>query len=368
MRTLLFITGMILFFTACHHQGEEKDVPQYRLQGEYIIIPEGSAIGSKLKTDTASRAAYRQEIYSAARITAIPTKYAEIAPPFNGRIMASFITLGQNVIPGTPLFSINAPDFTDAQKLYLQAKQQYMLAEKEYKRQHDLLDHGVGVQRDMEAAKTNFEVTKSEYEKSRESIRVFGADPDKMVFGQPLIVRSPIKGQVINNKLVVGKYLTDNSAPILTVAELSTVWITGTVKEKDIRFIHEGDMTTATVTAYPGEVFMGKVYHIDEVVDEETHAINVLIVCDNKNGQLKPGMYASVKFTDAPREAVFVPATALLQLNDKHYVFLQEAPGRYRKQFVSTGALVNGKAVITDGLNGSEVVITEGGFYLQDAK
>jgi cobalt-zinc-cadmium efflux system membrane fusion protein len=282
--------------------------------------------------------------------------------------MQSFVTLGQDVKPGTPLFSIYSSDYTDAQKLFLQAHQQFLLMEKDYKRQNDLLENGVGVQRDFETAKTLYENSRSEFEKARASIRIFGVDPDQMIFGEPLVVKSPINGQVIKNSIVVGKYLTDNSSAILTVAEISSVWITASVKEKDIRFIQEGDATEAQVIAYPSEIFKGKVFHIDEIVDEETRSINVLIECPNRAEMLKPGMYATVKFTERPIVTVFVPATSLLQFNDKNFVFVQTKPGTYKRQMVTTGETVNGRTVITEGLEGNEVIIAEGGFYLLDAK
>ncbi len=85
------------------------------------------------------------------------------------------------------------------------------------------------------------------------------------------------------------------------------------------------------MTAYPGEIFTGTVYHIDDVVDEETRAINVLIECQNKNGKLKPGMYATIKFTEKPVQAVFLPSTSLLQLNDQNFVFREVKPGNSRR-------------------------------------
>jgi cobalt-zinc-cadmium efflux system membrane fusion protein len=366
-RLILFVAVLSAAFS-CKHKSESQQVVNYRLQGDLIIIPDSSNIKPQIKLTQVVLEPYKLQLYSAAKIKAIPNKFAEIAAPFNGRITKSFIRLGEDVKTGTPLFSIYSSDYTDAQKLYLQAKQQYLLAEKEYRRQNDLLDNGVGVQRDFETARTLFENSKSEFEKSSASIRIFGVDPDKMIFGEPLVVRSPIDGQVIKNSIVVGKYLTDYSSSILTVAEISSVWITASVKEKDIRFIKEGDQTDAQVIAYPGEVFRGKVYHIDEIVDEETRAINVLIECLNRGEMLKPGMYATVKFTEKPVPAVFVPASALLQFNDRNFVFVEVKPGTYKKQIVSTGETINGKILIVEGLEGTETIISEGGFYLLDAK
>jgi len=367
-KSILLITTILLAASACRNSKNSTLPVNYILKGDEITIPDSSNIKPQIKLALVVKEPYNLQIYSAAKIKAIPNKYAEIAAPFNGRIMQSFAQLGQDVNPGTPLFSIYSSDYTDAQKLFLQARQQYLLNEKDYKRQNDLLENGVGVQRDFETARTLFENSKSELEKSRASIRIFGVDPDQMIFGEALVVHSPIKGQVIKNSIVVGKYLTDNSNAIITVAEISSVWITASVKEKDIRFIQEGDATEAQVIAYPGEKFSGHVYHIDEIVDEETRAINVLIECPNRGEMLKPGMYATVRFTERPIPTIFVPSTALLQFNDKNFVFVQTHPGTYKRQLVSTAETINGRTVITEGLEGNETIISEGGFYLLDAK
>jgi cobalt-zinc-cadmium efflux system membrane fusion protein len=365
---LIIIVALFSSIVSCKSKNDIRQPINYILEGEFITIPDSSNIKPQIKLAKAELEPYKLQLYSAAKIKAIPNKFAEIAAPFNGRITQSFIKLGEDVKTGTPLFSIYSSDYTDAQKLYLQAKQQFLLSEKEFKRQGDLLENGVGVQRDFETARTLFENSKSEFEKASASIRIFGVDPDRMIFGEPLVVRSPINGQVIKNSIVVGKYLTDNSSAILTVAEISSVWITASVKEKDIRFIQEGDQTDAQVIAYPGETFRGKVYHVDEIVDEETRAINVLIECPNRGEMLKPGMYATVKFTEKPILTVFVPATSLLQFNDRNFVFVEVKPGTYKKQIVGTGETINGKTLIVEGLSGGETIISEGGFYLLDAK
>ena len=138
---ILFLIGIVwLSVASCGHKKVDDVQKNYIIKGDTIVIPEGSNIKPKLKIAKATVEPYKLQIFSAAKITAIPNKYAVISAPFNGRIVRSFVTLGQNVNQGTPLFSIISSDFTDAQKLYLQARQQYLLADKDFKRQKDLLD------------------------------------------------------------------------------------------------------------------------------------------------------------------------------------------------------------------------------------
>lgn len=255
-----------------------------------------------------------------------------------------------------------------AQKIFFQEKSEMQQAEKTLNRQKDLMANGVGTQKDLEEAQTAYEVQKKEYENAIIAIKIFKADPDNLALGQSLVVRSPIAGEIIDNKIVVGKFITDNAASVAIVAELSKVWVAGQVKEKDIRFIHELDECNIEIPAIPEKHIKGKVYHVNEFVDEDTRSVEVLVECDNTDHTLKPGMYVTVNFINAPTSAILVPATAILQKNDESFVFVEVAADKYLKRKIETANSDNGRVVIKSGLQNGDRVITEGGFYLSEAK
>ena len=187
----------------------------------------------------------------------------------------------------------------------------------------------------------------------------------EMILGQPLIVRSPISGVVIKDNIVTGQYLKDDTEPIAIVADLSEVWITAQVKEKDIRFINEGSSLDIEISALPGTVIKGNVYHVEEAVDEETRSIQVLSVCDNSDGHLKLGMYTTMHFLSAPVEQIQIPEKALLQGEKDSYVFVQIAPAIFVRTLVMVETTENGIAVISQGLCPGDKIISEGGYYLK---
>ena len=78
-------------------------------------------------------------------------------------------------------------------------------------------------------------------------------------------------------------------------------------------FITQLDEARISLSAYPNKEITGKIYHIDEVVDETTRSVKVMIECENEDSLLKPGMYVSVKFIDVARETLLVPAKSVLQ-------------------------------------------------------
>lgn len=364
----LIVGITVIVLTACNNKTETKEVENFTLKGDTIIVSQKSSLATKLKLEKVTSEPYQFELQTAGTVKAIPNSYAEIAPPFSGRITKVHLKLGMKTQPGTPLFEMVSPDFTSAQKNFFQAKSGYQVARLSLKRQQDLNTHGVGSQKDLEEAETNFEVSEKEYQNAVASLKIFGVNTNKLVFGQPLIITSPIAGEVIANELVMGQYLKEDDAPKAKIADLKKVWVAGQVKEKDIRFIQALEGAEIQSGAYPDKKITGKIYHVDEIVDENTRSIQVLMECNNPDHTLKPGMYVSVKFTDKPVNTLFVPAKAVLQLNDKSFVLVQLTKGKYIRRFVETGISQNGKIAIISGLKTNETVISEGAFYLLDGR
>lgn len=362
------LTGCILIVASCQQPEAAKETSDYTLCADTILVKPNSKLAGKLKNEVVKEQSYRLQLLTAGTVKAIPTQYAEIAPPFSGRITKSYLKLGMRTTPETPLFEVSSPDFITAQKIFFQEKSQLQLAEKTLKRQQDLTAHGVGTQKDMEEAKTAYEVEKKEYENAVIGIKIFKADPDQLVLGQPLVVRSAIAGQVIENKVVLGQFIKNDATSVATVAELSKVWVAGQIKEKDIRFIHELDECSIQIAALPEKQVKGKVYHVNDMVDEDTRSVQVLIECNNADRTLKPGMYVTVDFDNAPSQVVLIPTTAVLQMNDESFVFTEPAPGKYVKRKIETANTDHDQVVIKSGLKPGDRILTSGGFYLLDAK
>jgi cobalt-zinc-cadmium efflux system membrane fusion protein len=366
MRTKLIAVGM-LTAAACHSVKEENTTPIVP-QGDTISLPNGSALNNRIKISTVAATTYRREMATAGIVKAIPTQYAEIASPFQGRVTKSFLQLGMKTQPGTPLFEISSPDFIAAQKSFFQEKTQLQQAERTWKRQQDLMANGVGTQKDLEEAQTAYEVEKKEYENAVMGIRIFKANPEQLSLGQPLVVRAPIAGEVIDNKVVLGQFIKDDASSVATIANLSDVWMAAQVKEKDIRFIQTGDECNIEVMALPGKLLKGKVYHVNAVVEEDTRSIQVLIAVPNTDHALKPGMYTTVNFIAKPGLSLVLANSCLLQADSTPYVLVATAPGKFVKRPVTTNGTSNQQVVITSGLSVGERIVTEGAFYLLDAK
>ncbi len=366
-----FFTTLLASFLGlmgCQESNSEVEIQSYRIEGDTIELSESSNILSRIRIQTLTKQPFSLEIITSGTVKAIPNQYAVIAPPFEGRVLKSFVKLGQKVEPGSPIFELSSPDYFNAQREYFDAKQRFKQAELNLKRQEDLLKNGVGVQRELEVAETDYQTQKSALNNAAAALKIFNVDTEKVVLGQPLIVGSPISGEVVDNKIVLGQYLKQDAEPIVIVAELSKVWVVGQIKEKDLRFIHPFDRVEIHSYAFPDIVVMGKIYHVNELVDEETRSVQLLIECENKERYLKPGMYVTVHFIDAPEPTLLIPGTAVLQMNDNQLVFVQIGNNRFQKRKITTAGTKNGKIVVESGLNAGEKIVSEGGVYLLGIK
>jgi len=357
-----------LTVVACSQKNTSETATNFTLKGDTIIVGSDANLLEKLKIVEVKEEEYSHEMITAGTVKAIPYLFAEIAPPFSGRVTKVYLRLGMKTQPGTILFEMVSPEFTDAQKLYFQAKSELENAKLTLKRQQDLKANGVGAERDLEEAQTNYQVKEKEYQNAVASLKIFGVDVDKLVLGQPLVVTSPIEGEVIENEVVNGHFIRADDPPHAKVAELSKVWVAGMVKEKDIRIINSLEGAEILIAAYPNKKIIGKIFHIDKIIDEETRSVRILIECDNTEQILRPGMYVTVKFIDHPKKTIFIPANSVLQFNDKSFVFVQVGKGVYVKRFVETGTTVGNRIQIVNGLTPSETVVGEGAFYLLEAK
>ncbi|WP_295840523.1 efflux RND transporter periplasmic adaptor subunit [uncultured Apibacter sp.] len=364
----LLILGVCLITYSCHKQNTEEEKPEYIVRGNTIILTDNSNIKNHLKVEPVNKEWLSPDLSTVGIVRAIPTGYAEIVPPFAGRITQSFVKLGQKVNIGSPLFAISSPEYFNAQKDYFEAQQEYSLSNLNLKRQKDLLQHGVGIQRVVEEAKTDYETKKSALENASAALKVFNINPSNLKLGQPLVVSSPIKGEIITSNIVIGQYIKEEAEPIATIAELNKVWIAGQIKEKDLGFINKLREVTIQADAFPTKNLTGKIFHVNEMVDEDTRSVEVLVECDNSDKILKPGMYVNVHFKNEPEETLTVPTKAIYQVNDDQFVFVQIDKNKFVKKKVQTKDISKDKTEIKNGINAGENVVTEGGIYLLEAQ
>jgi len=330
-----------------------------------ITIPDGSPLRSALSFDTARTVTLSDVVTATAAVESDPARTVKLFPPMAGRVVALDVHLGDPVQKGEPLVTLDSPDFTSAQADYAHALTAYRQAKNNLTRERDLAQYGIAAQRDVEQAETDFSQADGDRQRAASRLTVLGLDTSVVLKDQALVIRSPIEGRVIDLSVGSGEFHNDPTVPVMTIADLGTVWLSANVPEKDLHGIQAGDRAVAIVSAYPEDTIRGVVAMVGAVVDTATRMTKVRVTVPNPRGRLKPGMYATITFAARPRPRVVVPATSLLQVSDSDYVFVEVRPWTLERRAVVVGRLDGNRAIVREGVSGGQRVVASQVVLLQ---
>lgn len=278
----------------------------------------------------------------------------------SGRVVDLKVKLGDTVQKGQTLLVISSPDLSGAFADYEKAKADEQLARKGLDRTQMLYDRGAIATKDLEVAQDTEDKAKVDLEAADHRIRILGADPDHP---SPLIeLKAPVSGTIVEQNVAgaEGVKSLDNTPNLFTIANLSEVWVVCDVFENDLGAVHLGDSAEIRLNAFPNRVFKGKVADISRVLDPNTRSAKVRIVLPNPDGSLRPGMFAVATFRSrTTTNRVVVPATAIMRLHDKDWVFQKIAANRFRKIPIEADGLApDGMQEIRSGVKEGDEVVT----------
>jgi cobalt-zinc-cadmium efflux system membrane fusion protein len=276
-----------------------------------------------------------------------------------GRAIDIRTRVGDDVRKGQVLVRISSPDvsaaFSDLQKF--QADE--LLAQKQLQRAQRLYDRGAIAQKDLEVAQDAEDKARVDLTTAQQRVRILGADPRNP---SPILdVRAPISGTIVEQNVTGGTGVRsiDNSPNLFTIADLSRVWVLCDVYEDALARVHLGDFADIHINALPDLVFKGKVSNIARVLDPTTRAAKVRIEIDNRGRVLRSGMFVTATFKSTkPQERIVVPASAVIRMHDKDWVFVPLGGKQFQRQEVQLGpALPDGVQQVTAGLNPQSKIV-----------
>ena len=179
-----------------------------------------------------------------------------------------------------------------------------------------------------------------------------------------VIAHAPIDGVVAELGAREGMTVM-SGAPLFRINGLRTVWVNAEVRESEAAQVKVGSAVEARASALPGKVFRGKVSAILPEVNPATRTLKARVELANPEGELKPGMFASVNFTPAARQEVLVvPSEAVIQTGSRSVVVVARPDGRFASVEVQTGAEANGNTEIRKGLAAGDKVVVSGQFLI----
>jgi cobalt-zinc-cadmium efflux system membrane fusion protein len=212
-------------------------------------------------------------------------------------------------------------------------------------------------------AKASLEQARAAREQSRRRLMVLGLSENG--FEQQVVVRAPLTGKVLDLSVVPGEFRNDTTAPLMTIADLGSVWVTSQVPESYIRFVQVGERVEINLVAYPGEVFEGHVARVADTVDPQTRTVKVQAELDNRKGRLRPEMFGSIHHIDAIAKTPVIPAAAVVRAGNETTVFVETAPGRFESRRVTLGSPAGDVVRVVSGVSTGESVVVDGAMLLQ---
>ena len=279
----------------------------------------------------------------------------------SGRVVDIKARLGDDVQNGQLLLTMTSPDMAQAISDLQKFRANEALTKTQLDRAQVLNSHGVLAQKDLEVAQDAYNKAKIDTQTAEERIRILGGDPQQP--SSQIEIHAPVSGTIIEQNVTsaAGIKSLDNAPSLFTIADLSNVWVLFDVFENDLARVRVGDRAEIELNAYPNRRLTGRVANISKLLDPNTRAAKVRIELTNEAGILRPNMFASVHFVSQGTETrTVVPASAVLRLQDRDWVFIKLTDKQFRKTEVHAGPVNPDKTQqVLSGLHTGEQVVSD---------
>ena len=333
---------------------------------------------------------FRAEYVTEGKVAVDEDRSTPVFSPYAGRVTKLLAKPGEMLKQGQPLFTIEAADTVQAQNDFIaamtaqnKAKSAIDLADIQFRRAKDLYEGRAIPLKDYQQAETTQVQAQNDVrssgtalEAARNKLRILGftdetikAFQDKGVIDREITIYSPISGTVVQRKIGPGQYVNSGASdPVFVIGDLSTVWLTAFVRESDAAAVCIGQDISVNVMALPGHPLTAKINYVAAAIDPNTRRLLVRATIDNKDGLLKPEMFANVTIYSAgDRAAPAVPKQALIYEADKVRIWVAREDKSVELREIKIG-LINGNLVeVTSNLKPGEQVVTKGSLFIDRA-
>jgi len=275
----------------------------------------------------------------------------------SGRIVGIFARLGDVVKKGQLLLRLRSDDISGAFANYQMAVSDETLAKAQWDRAQDLLKHGAIAVADLEVAKDTEEKAKVTMDTAAEHLRLMGSDVDHP--SGMVDITAPVSGVITDQEVTNAAGVQSLGTSPFTISDLSIVWVVCDVYENDLADVHVGDPAEITLNAYPDRVLKGRVDNILPILDPSIRTGKVRIQVANP-GMMKVGMFVTATFQGkTEHKYTAVPASAILHLHDRDWVYVPAPDKKFRRVMVVGGdQLPGGMQEITSGIPvGQQVIV-----------
>lgn len=357
MRSARFCLALYLALSACHAE-EAPQGPRKLSQGSVTLS--GASL-DYLRVEAVTKPSTTVQRPLLSRVSFDEQRVAVLGAPVSGRVAAVHVVTGSSVTAGAPLLTIHSGDMAMVRLQLAQAKEARALAEQRSARAKLLVTQGAGSEAESQEASTALASARTEEQRASAALGALGGTGSTSDY----VLRSPIAGTVVERSVEVGNAVgADQGQPLVTVADLASVWIVADIYEQDLPYVRTGQAAHVTVPALNGRRYEGNVSYVGNVVDANTRTTRARVELKNSDNALRPGMFADM-LVEAPETASgVVPTSALLARRDETFVFVESKPGHFEQRKVHAGVQSGDHVVLLSGVVPGERVVTRGAILL----
>jgi cobalt-zinc-cadmium efflux system membrane fusion protein len=275
----------------------------------------------------------------------------------SGRVVGIYARLGDTVEKGQLLLRVRSDDVSGGFSDYRKAVADEALARAQLERTKDLYDHGANSMNDLQVAQDTEDKAKVDLETTAEHLRLLGNDPKK--FNNVVDISASVSGVITDQQVTNAAGVQALGVNPFTISDLSHVWVLCDVYENDLGFARLGENAEIHLNAYPDLALQGRIGNIGAILDPNLRTAKVRLEVQNP-GMLRLGMFVTATFYGPKKEPrTTVPATAILHLHDRDWVYVPIEGGRVRRVEVTGGKMLPGNQQEVDsGLRpGQQVVV-----------
>jgi len=274
-----------------------------------------------------------------------------------GRVVEIKARLGDVVKKGQLLLRVQSNDVSGAYQTYLKAVNDERLARTQLQRAQILYDKGAVAKSALEAAEVAEQDAKADLDHATELLRLLGIDKEHPSGIVDIV--APISGVITDQQVTNASGVQGLGSPNpFTISDLSYVWIICDVYENDLDAVHVGEYADIHLNAYPKKVFKGRIENILSTLDPNLRTAKVRLEVPNP-GLMRVGMFVTATFYGKqPETRAAVPATAILHLHDREWVYTPISAGHFKRLEVVTGSMLPGnlQEVVSGIKPGDQVV------------
>jgi cobalt-zinc-cadmium efflux system membrane fusion protein len=364
---VLLVAALVTHGFGLVHAGHgPEETPSLVRQGDKIIVPEGSSLRDRLTVTPAQAETVSPKLLLPAVVESDPSRTAAVLTPVAGRVLDVKVALGDRVSQGQVLAVIDSPDLAQAYDDNEKAADAFALTEKNLARQEGQAKIGAASDRDLDQARSDHAQAAAEYARTQAHLKVLGVSGESHERSRVLTVRASMAGSITALSIARGNMLNDPTQPMMTLADLSTVWVTALVPEKDVAAVAKDQEADVALAALPGQSLHGKVLFVSDVLEADSRRNKLRIAFPNPEHRLKPNMFATVTLLGPQQTHVVLPTSALLMNNDRTSVFVAVAPWTFERRSVEPQLEEGSWVAIRSGLQAGDQVVVKGGILLND--